>query len=83
MCFLEIFFIIVIKIQMWRHGERSALADLYPIYEKDWVFGGGGLGELTGRGMGEMNNLGRLIRERYVRKFNFLEPKYASKEVNE
>ncbi|CAA88204.2 Putative acid phosphatase 10 [Caenorhabditis elegans] len=66
---------------MWRHGERSALADLYPIYEKDWVFGGGGLGELTGRGMGEMNNLGRLIRERYVRKFNFLEPKYASKEV--
>ncbi|CAO4363761.1 unnamed protein product [Caenorhabditis nigoni] len=66
---------------MWRHGERSALVDLYPIYEKDWIYGGGGLGELTAIGMGEMNDFGRLIRQRYVNTFNFLKPKYASKEV--
>ena len=66
---------------MWRHGERASQIDLYPIYEKDWIYGGGGLGELTAIGMGEMNELGRIIRQRYVNSLNFLKPKYASKEV--
>ncbi|CAI2327475.1 unnamed protein product [Caenorhabditis sp. 36 PRJEB53466] len=66
---------------LWRHGERSALADLYPIYEDDWIYGGGGLGELTAKGAGEMNELGRLLRKRYVNELNFLTPKYLSREV--
>uniref|UniRef100_A0A8R1E461 Acid phosphatase n=1 Tax=Caenorhabditis japonica TaxID=281687 RepID=A0A8R1E461_CAEJA len=57
------------------------LVDLYPIYEDDWVYGGGGLGELTGKGMGEMNELGRLFRKRYVNELHFLQPKYVSREV--
>ncbi|CAA88205.1 Putative acid phosphatase 11 [Caenorhabditis elegans] len=66
---------------MWRHGERASQVDQYPIYEKDWIYGGGGLGELTAIGMGEMNELGWLIRKRYVTKLKFLTPKYASREV--
>ncbi|CAI5441969.1 unnamed protein product [Caenorhabditis angaria] len=63
---------------IWRHGERAALADLYPIYEKDWIFGGGGFGELTATGMGHMFQLGQTLREKYS---NFISPRYDSKEV--
>ncbi|EGT34981.1 hypothetical protein CAEBREN_15962 [Caenorhabditis brenneri] len=66
---------------VWRHGNRAAFEELYPIFEANWTFGGGGLGELTPLGMSQMNDLGRMFRRIYVEEQQFLSQKYVAKEI--
>ncbi|CAO4363770.1 unnamed protein product [Caenorhabditis nigoni] len=66
---------------LWRHGDRAALEDLHPIYEANWTFGGGGLGELTPLGMSQMNKLGTMFRQMYVEDKELLSHRYAAKEI--
>uniref|UniRef100_A0A8R1EFX9 acid phosphatase n=1 Tax=Caenorhabditis japonica TaxID=281687 RepID=A0A8R1EFX9_CAEJA len=67
---------------LWRHGDRAALFDLYPISEANWTFGGGGFGELTPNGMAQMHQLGGLFRKRYVTDNEFLRSRYSAKEAS-
>uniref|UniRef100_A0A8R1ENL3 acid phosphatase n=1 Tax=Caenorhabditis japonica TaxID=281687 RepID=A0A8R1ENL3_CAEJA len=67
---------------LWRHGDRAALFDLYPISEANWTFGGGGFGELTPNGMAQMHQLGGLFRKRYVTDTEFLRSRYSAKEAS-
>ncbi|EGT34989.1 hypothetical protein CAEBREN_07950 [Caenorhabditis brenneri] len=66
---------------LWRHGDRAALDELYPIFESNWTFGGGGLGELTPLGMSQMNDLGTMFRRIYVEEQQFLSHRYVGKEM--
>ncbi|EGT34983.1 hypothetical protein CAEBREN_20465 [Caenorhabditis brenneri] len=66
---------------LWRHGDRAALDELYPIFESNWTFGGGGLGELTPLGMSQMNDLGTMFRRIYVEEQQFLSHRYVGKEI--
>ncbi|KAF1764885.1 hypothetical protein GCK72_004836 [Caenorhabditis remanei] len=66
---------------LWRHGDRAAIDELYPIFESNWTFGGGGLGELTPLGMSQMNDLGTLFRKIYVEDKEFLSHRYTGKEI--
>ncbi|CAI2327366.1 unnamed protein product [Caenorhabditis sp. 36 PRJEB53466] len=66
---------------VWRHGDRAALWELYPISEANWTFGGGGFGELTPRGMSQLHRLGAIFRQKYVTDQQFLKHRYAAKEV--
>ncbi|CAI2327353.1 unnamed protein product [Caenorhabditis sp. 36 PRJEB53466] len=67
---------------IWRHGERAALSDLYPVFEANWTFGGGGFGELTPRGMAQMDEFGALIRKRYVAEQLFLTQRFKANQIH-
>uniref|UniRef100_A0A1I7T7S7 Sulfatase n=1 Tax=Caenorhabditis tropicalis TaxID=1561998 RepID=A0A1I7T7S7_9PELO len=67
--------------QLWRHGDRSALSPLYPIFESNWTFGGGRFGQLTPLGMAQMKDLGALYRKKYVEDQEFLSHRYIGNEV--
>uniref|UniRef100_A0A1I7U4S1 Acid phosphatase n=1 Tax=Caenorhabditis tropicalis TaxID=1561998 RepID=A0A1I7U4S1_9PELO len=66
---------------LWRHGDRAALFPLYPIFESNWTFGGGGFGQLTPLGMAQMKDLGALYRKIYVEDQEFLSHRYIGKEI--
>ncbi|CAI5441696.1 unnamed protein product [Caenorhabditis angaria] len=86
---LFLYFIKILKSELvlvetiWRHGDRSPTAKINAISknESDWIFGGGGLGELTTIGMKEQFILGQKMKKRYIES-GFLHKFYDSKQIH-
>uniref|UniRef100_A0A8R1I1K4 Acid phosphatase n=1 Tax=Caenorhabditis japonica TaxID=281687 RepID=A0A8R1I1K4_CAEJA len=68
---------------VWRHGDRSQDGHLnnFPVNTSDWIKGGGGYGQLSPEGMAQHFHLGKKLRDRYIKKFQFLHPFYDSQQV--
>ncbi|EGT58054.1 hypothetical protein CAEBREN_25128 [Caenorhabditis brenneri] len=66
---------------IWRHGDRTQDGHLNndPVDPSKWIKGGGGYGQLTPEGMGQMFILGTKLRDRYV-KTGFLHNFYDSQQ---
>ncbi|CAI2334127.1 unnamed protein product [Caenorhabditis sp. 36 PRJEB53466] len=70
---------------IWRHGDRTPTET----YHNDkftgdyWIFGGGGWGQLTPIGMRQHMELGKKIRNRYIKglPYEFLSKRYSQQEV--
>ncbi|EGT51910.1 hypothetical protein CAEBREN_32295 [Caenorhabditis brenneri] len=69
--------------QLWRHGDRSPTKTFPtdPFQEDAWTFGGGGWGQLSPTGMKQHFKLGSMLRDQYVKQYNFLPNKYNSKQI--
>lgn len=67
---------------IWRHGDRTQDGHLNndPVDPSKWIKGGGGYGQLTPEGMGQMFILGTKLRDRYV-KTGFLHNFYDSQQL--
>ncbi|CAI2334166.1 unnamed protein product [Caenorhabditis sp. 36 PRJEB53466] len=68
---------------LWRHGDRSPTKTFPsdPFQEDAWTFGGTGWGQLSPAGMRQHLNLGKKLRQRYVSDYQFLPPRYNSKQI--
>ncbi|CAJ0576413.1 unnamed protein product, partial [Mesorhabditis spiculigera] len=67
---------------IWRHGDRSPTTTCAtdPIQDDQWIFGGGGWGQLSPIGMQQHVELGVKLRKRYI-DTGFLSPHYRADEV--
>uniref|UniRef100_A0A1I7U8J9 Acid phosphatase n=1 Tax=Caenorhabditis tropicalis TaxID=1561998 RepID=A0A1I7U8J9_9PELO len=70
---------------LWRHGDRTPTETYHndKFTENDWIYGGGGWGQLTPIGMRQHMQLGQKLRDRYVNgnPYQFLNKRYDQQEI--